>query len=338
MRRVFYSAGMANQRLPDLPRQARPRGRARRQAGLALRRPGGLRRLDARQDRLRAVPHRGEPVAHAALRDDHQRRSIAASVMRRRSSSTRSASTARSPRKNDPDAPGCLDCHSHARHQSEERAGSRRPSRATSRRSARAATARARRRRCASTARRAGHRRQLRRLDPRPGPDRERPGRHRDLRQLPLVARRAAARRSRARRSTGPTCPTTCGKCHHGVEETFAKSIHATGEAEERRAAAGLRGLPHLAQSSRADSPGFRTQMLEPVRRLPQGAGRDLLRDLPRQGLAARRRRRGQVLRLPRHAQHPEADRPGLDPVARQRRRDLRQVPRRGRTAASPAT
>jgi cytochrome b subunit of formate dehydrogenase len=55
----------------------------------------------------------------------------------------------------------------------------------------------------------------------------------------------------------------TCGTCHHGVEEEFKRSIHATGEAKD-----GLR-LPvcedcHTShQIQRADRPGFRTLMMQ---------------------------------------------------------------------------
>src|SRR3970282_1590802 len=57
--------------------------------------------------------------------------------------------------------------------------------------------------------------------------------------------------------------PGTCGTCHHGVAEAFAKSIHATGEAR-----GGMR-LPvcedcHSSHSiARADLPGFRTRMMQ---------------------------------------------------------------------------
>jgi len=57
--------------------------------------------------------------------------------------------------------------------------------------------------------------------------------------------------------------PTTCGQCHHGIAETFATSIHATGEAKD-----GVR-LPvcedcHSSHSiRRADAPGFRNRMME---------------------------------------------------------------------------
>ena len=61
---------------------------------------------------------------------------------------------------------------------------------------------------------------------PRQGAAEERPHRDRHLHELPHRARRPAARPTRPRASTAPTCPQTCGRCHHGIQEEFEKSIH----------------------------------------------------------------------------------------------------------------
>ena len=185
--------------LPHLPRQARPRGRARRPEGLALRRRGRLRGLDARQDRLRAVPHRGRRrrttapcetitpkvdcgVCHAAQVEQYQT-SIHGKLAAKGDRTPRAASTATSHHatksKKEPTSPTfarnvpalCARCHREG-----EKAAVR------------------------IHAERAGHRRQLRRLDPRQGAHRERPRRHRDLRQLPHA--RTASCRPTTRDST----------------------------------------------------------------------------------------------------------------------------------------
>jgi len=55
----------------------------------------------------------------------------------------------------------------------------------------------------------------------------------------------------------------TCGNCHHGIEETFKTSIHATGEAKEGRNLPTCEDCHTSHTISRHDLPGFRTRMME---------------------------------------------------------------------------
>jgi predicted CXXCH cytochrome family protein len=57
--------------------------------------------------------------------------------------------------------------------------------------------------------------------------------------------------------------PATCGQCHHGVAETFAKSIHATGDPKEGQQLPVCEDCHSSHSIRRADSPGFRTRMME---------------------------------------------------------------------------
>ncbi|MHC4933000.1 MAG: cytochrome c3 family protein [Planctomycetota bacterium] len=101
----------------------------------------------------------------------------------------------------------------------------------------------------------------------------------------------------------------TCGQCHHGIEETF-------------------RGLPHLPRNLADRRGGVPGPDDGSVRPLPHRGGLDLLRHLPRQGIP-RSRRRGEVLRLPRHPQHPADHGSRFHVEPRQRGGDLWPVPQR---------
>lgn len=57
--------------------------------------------------------------------------------------------------------------------------------------------------------------------------------------------------------------PRTCGQCHHGIAETFATSIHATGEARDGVQLPVCEDCHTSHQIRRADAPGFRTLMME---------------------------------------------------------------------------
>ncbi len=57
--------------------------------------------------------------------------------------------------------------------------------------------------------------------------------------------------------------PKTCGQCHHGVEEKFAKSIHATGETKNGQHLPVCEDCHSSHSIRRADSPGFRNRMME---------------------------------------------------------------------------
>jgi cytochrome b subunit of formate dehydrogenase len=57
--------------------------------------------------------------------------------------------------------------------------------------------------------------------------------------------------------------PGTCGKCHHGVAEAFATSIHATGEAKEGEQLPVCEDCHTSHSIGRHDLPGFRTRMME---------------------------------------------------------------------------
>ena len=80
---------------------------------------------------------------------------------------------------------------------------------------------------------------------------------------------------------------------------------------------------------ARTDVADFKLGHHGPVRPVPRGDHRDLLRHLPRQGLGAGRHDQGQVLRLPRRARHPADHRSRLARCSRDNIvGDLRQVPR----------
>ena len=57
--------------------------------------------------------------------------------------------------------------------------------------------------------------------------------------------------------------PATCGLCHHGVAEAFAKSIHATGEPKDGKRLPVCEDCHSSHSIARADLPGFRTRMME---------------------------------------------------------------------------
>ena len=56
--------------------------------------------------------------------------------------------------------------------------------------------------------------------------------------------------------------PATCGKCHHGVEETFRTSIHATAEPKKGQRLPVCEDCHTSHSISRHDLPGFRNQMM----------------------------------------------------------------------------
>jgi len=55
----------------------------------------------------------------------------------------------------------------------------------------------------------------------------------------------------------------TCGKCHHGIEETFKTSIHYTGEATAEHKLPTCEDCHSSHQIGRHDLPGFRTRMMQ---------------------------------------------------------------------------
>jgi len=55
----------------------------------------------------------------------------------------------------------------------------------------------------------------------------------------------------------------TCGTCHHGIEETFLTSIHATGEAKNGHILPTCEDCHTSHTIGRTDLPGFRTAMME---------------------------------------------------------------------------
>jgi predicted CXXCH cytochrome family protein len=57
--------------------------------------------------------------------------------------------------------------------------------------------------------------------------------------------------------------PATCGQCHHGVEEAFRSSIHATATPEDGRQLPVCEDCHSSHQISRHDAPGFRTRMMQ---------------------------------------------------------------------------
>ena len=179
--------------------------------------------------------------------------------------------------------------------------------------------------------------RELHRVDPRQGAPRERPRRQRDVHVVPHGAQRPAGEGPRVEREPARQ-PDTCGRCHHGVEEKFQKSIHSDARLEVEGAAPRLRGLPLRAHDS-PDRPGrLQARRHDVLRQVPQGGHRDLLRHVPREGLAARLRQDGQVQRLPRGARHPPAVEPGLPPLPRATSSPPASSATRARPAGSRAT
>jgi predicted CXXCH cytochrome family protein len=56
---------------------------------------------------------------------------------------------------------------------------------------------------------------------------------------------------------------TTCGTCHHGIEETFRTSIHFTGQGDADRELPTCEDCHSSHTINRTDLPGFRTLMME---------------------------------------------------------------------------
>jgi len=57
--------------------------------------------------------------------------------------------------------------------------------------------------------------------------------------------------------------PATCGTCHHGVEEQFTRSIHATGKASEGRQLPVCEDCHSSHSIQRSEEAGFRTRMMQ---------------------------------------------------------------------------
>lgn len=57
--------------------------------------------------------------------------------------------------------------------------------------------------------------------------------------------------------------PSTCGTCHHGVAESFARSIHATATPEDGRRLPVCEDCHSSHSITRADKVGFRSRMME---------------------------------------------------------------------------
>jgi predicted CXXCH cytochrome family protein len=55
----------------------------------------------------------------------------------------------------------------------------------------------------------------------------------------------------------------TCGKCHHGIEETFERSIHFTGNGTAEHELPTCEDCHSSHQIKRHDVPGFRTRMMQ---------------------------------------------------------------------------
>ena len=180
--------------------------------------------------------------------------------------------------------------------------------------------------------------RALHREHPRQGAAEERPDRHRDLHRLPHGPRRAAADRPRLERQPRQRARTPAAAATTASRSSSRRASTTTLLGQDRQGAAGLQRLPQ-----RAHDPARRRRRLQArhhaeVRPLPRGDREDLLRHLPRQGEPARLHQDRQVLRLPRRARHPARRRPALAPLARERGRDLPEVPPGRDAAASRAT
>ena len=123
--------------------------------------------------------------------------------------------------------------------------------------------------------------------------------------------------------------PATCGKCHHGIQEEFEKSIHNTmiGKTDKELPVCNDCHSAHTIQ--RADASGFRMDIMQKCGRCHGEIAQDLLRHLPRQSQPARLRQDREVLRLPRRSRHPEGLGSALPPLAGERGRHLPEMPRR---------
>ncbi len=119
--------------------------------------------------------------------------------------------------------------------------------------------------------------------------------RDRHLRRLPHGAHGAAACDPES--TVAPeNIVHTCGKCHDGIHEQLRKSVHSKARQSTRlrdarpAEAARLQRLPLVAHDDAHGRVGFQARHHGPVRQVPRRDHRDLLRDLPRQGLDARQR------------------------------------------------
>ncbi len=336
-RPCVHRRGRGQPRLHEMPRKARAGGGARREAGFAVHRRRGLRAVDAQPDGLRAVPHRGRPEApRARVRDDYQAGRLR--DLPRRAGARPRAQPARPARREG------------------RRRGPGLPRPATPPTTPRATASRPRRPSCATCPDLCGrcHRKggvAAARIDS------EMPdivesyiqsAHGRGLLDSGLVvsascidchtAHRALAAEDANSSVNRETIADTCGKCHKGIEEQFKTSIHWPGNVVTTEELPTCERLPQLAHDQPGRRAGLPVHDDGPVRALPRGLCRDLLRDLPRQGHAARVRGRRQVLRLPRHPRHPAGRQPGVVAQPLEGRRDLRASAIPGPTASSPAT
>ena len=334
VRRVFYSQGMADR--DCLRCHANPDAEGRRGASRCTStRPSSAHSRHVR-DRLRAVPHRRHALPGPALQDRSRPRWTAPSATRQQVAQYNESTHGQLLAKGSPDAPACRDCHgTHGvmgRNESDSptfsrnvptlcakchRAGQKAAVRYTGKQvnivehyvesihgkglleSGLTVTAN-----CADC--------------------------HTAHRELPSRDPRSSVNRNNVAQ--------TCGQCHRGIYELFNASVHSP------KAFPTTKPLPvcsdcHSAHSiERTDLAGLPAAHDGSVRPVPRGDHRELLRDLPRQGVPAGVPEDRQVLRLPRRARHPAGHRPALPAQPRQHREDVRQVPPRLATAASPAT
>ena len=264
----------------------------------------------------------------APLRDDHARRWTAPPATPRSPSSTRAASTASSLLEGDPNAPTCKECHgTHG-----DRWASCRAASPTFPTNVPELCARCHREGEKAAVRYTGaaarDHRALHREHPRQGAAEERPHRDRHLHGLPHRPRRAAADRPRLERQP-----------RERARRPAAGATTASRSSSRRASTTTLLGktdkeLPVCNDChTRAHDPARRRRRLQArhhaeVRPLPRARSRrPTSTPTTARCQPARLHEDGQVLRLPRRPRHPAGHRPALAPLARERGRDLPEVP-----------
>ncbi len=81
--------------------------------------------------------------------------------------------------------------------------------------------------------------------------------------------------------------PATCGGCHHGIEDQFRQSIHSSDVSKSKEPLPVCSDCHSAHTIARTDAAGFKAEIMNTCGQLPQGDHQDVLRDLPRQGVAA---------------------------------------------------
>ena len=292
VRKIFYEQGISDTQCLSCHADPEARDDAGREGRLALREPGRGPRLDPPEHPLRPVPHRDRSRDEGpALRDDPHQGGLLDLPRRGRRRSTRRARTASSWSAATRTRPCCRDCHGiHG---------------VRSRKDLRSVTFPTNVPALCGQCHREGNKAAVRYKGQDhqvvenyvesihgQGVAEQRPRDHGEVHRLPHRAPRPAARATRRRASTPTTCRPPAGSATPGSTRC---SRRASTRLRSRRA---TRRFPtcydcHISHEiARHDTQGFKRRDPRPVREVPQGSDRDVLRDLPRQGVEAGRDRR----------------------------------------------